>query len=193
MHSLVGIAGHFDLSNRVYVYSCNPGWDARDTLGSAAAYTRIPAFLDGTRGTLWTQQQRTCIFLHSWVGRAGHFEVEQPRICVLLHFWVGRAGHFDLRSRVGVLIRASLGGTRGTFWIEHPRICAFLHSWVERARHFDWPRICVFLHSYSCMPGSDARDTLSSAAAYMWIPAFLRGTRGTLSGQQPRICVFLHS
>ena len=75
------------------MYSCIPGWDARDTLSSAAAYMYIRmrraghlelssrvyvyilAFLDGTRGTLWVQQPCICVFLDSWMGLAGHFEL----------------------------------------------------------------------------------------------------------------------
>ena len=92
-----------------------------------------------------------------------------------MHSWMEHEGHFDLSKRVYVYIPAFLDDTLSSADVY---ICIFLHSkWGMRdtlssANAY----MCIFLHSWM---GHEGHFDLSRRE-YVYIPAFLDGTRGTL-------------
>ena len=169
MHFWTGRAELVESSSRVYVHSCIPGRDARESLSPAAAYMCIRAFLHKTRGTLRIQQLRICVFLCSRTGVSGLFESS---------------------SRVDMYSCISGRDAHDSLSLAAAYMCVFQHFRMGCAGLLE---ISSRVYVYSCIPGLDARESLSPAAAHMCIPAFLDRTCGTLCVQQPRICEFLHS
>ena len=76
----------------------------------------------------------------------------QPHICAFLHSWMGRTGHFALSSRIYVYFWIPGWDARGTL----PSAGVFLHSWMGRTGHF---ALNSRIYLYSWIPGWDARDT----------------------------------
>ena len=101
----MGHEEHFDLSRRVYVYilAFQMGHEAHFEL-SRRVYVYILAFLDGTR-------VYSCI---PGCDTRDTLTSADAYMCIFLHSWMGHEGHFDLSRLVYVYIHAFLDGTRGT-------------------------------------------------------------------------------
>ena len=89
LHSWMGHEGHFDLSGRVCVYSCIPGWDTRHTL--TVCILRIPGW--DARDSLTSAAAHMRVFLH-FCSRMWQWYLPFASVICIRHFHISHA--FDL-------------------------------------------------------------------------------------------------